>query len=113
MSAVTVGTDVTKITVTFFLSAPIYLVLYFRENVHHHLAHSAPELYKNMIFHDNVMNDALNIDLNIFCLSMIDAVEEWYDQIKNDPIFVENYKTFMKRYPNGLSPYIGGVPVIS
>lgn len=66
-----------------------------------------------VVLHDNILNDALNIDLNIFCLSMIDAVINWQNDVKNDPIFIKNYKSFMKRYPNGLSPYIGGVPVIS
>ena len=68
---------------------------------------------KNMVLHDNVFNDALNIDLNIFCLSMIEAVEEWQYQMRDNPNFIKNYKTFMRRYPNGLSPYVVGVPVIS
>lgn len=64
-------------------------------------------------FHDNILQDALNIDLNIFCLSMIEAVEEWLVQVKNNPSFIKNYQTFMRRYPNGLCPYINGTPVIS
>lgn len=68
---------------------------------------------QNMILHDNILNDALNIDLNIFCLAMIKAVEDWLNDIKDTPNFIRNYKKFMKRYPNGLSPYIVGIPVIS
>ena len=66
-----------------------------------------------MLGHDNIMNDALNLDLNIFCTGMISAVEEWLNKINSDPVFLKNYAVFMKRYKDGLSPYIVGIPVIS
>jgi hypothetical protein len=68
---------------------------------------------KGFVFHNNILNDSLNIDLNIFCNNMIESVRKWIDSVKNDSVFIENYKHFMKRHPNGLAPYIGGIPVIS
>lgn len=63
--------------------------------------------------HNNIINNALNIDLRIFCNNMISAVRKWLTTVEQNPNFTRNYAHFMKRYPEGLSPYIGGVPVIS
>ena len=65
------------------------------------------------VFHNNIMNDALNIDVRIFCNDMITGAEEWLKENEETDLFKKNYDKFMRRYPNGLSPYIVGVPVIS
>ena len=65
------------------------------------------------IFHRNILNDALNIDVRIFCLDIIEGAKEWLDEVEETDRFQENYGKFMRRYPNGLPPYIDGVPVIS
>lgn len=65
------------------------------------------------VVHDNILEGALNIDLKTFCYAMIDAVHKWLLDVKDNPNFITNYSKFMKRYPTGLSPYIGGVPIIS
>lgn len=72
-----------------------------------------PSASRGLVMHNNLMNDALNIDLKLFCYGMIDAVTKWLSEVKDDPIFISNYSKFMKRYPTGLSPYISGVSVIS
>jgi hypothetical protein len=65
------------------------------------------------IFHCNILNDALNLDVRIFCEDIITGVQEWLLKFEGTPIFSQNYNMFMRRYPNGLPPYIVGVPVIS
>ena len=63
--------------------------------------------------HNCIMNDALCIDVNIFCRDMISSVRSWLNSVKGTEPFESNYKDLIKRYPNGLIPYIDGVPVIS
>lgn len=65
-----------------------------------------------MVCHNNVMNDALNIDIRIFCNDMIEGARRWLQKVEKTDLYKENYNKFMKRHPNGLAPYIVGVPVI-
>ncbi len=65
------------------------------------------------IFHCMLLNDALNIDVRIFCEDIVVGVKEWLSKYEGTPIFSQNYNMFMRRYPEGLPPYIIGVPVIS
>ena len=65
------------------------------------------------IFHCNILNGALNIDVRIFVMDILKGVEKCLDEIHDTEVFKKNYARFMKRYPNGLPPYIVGVPVIS
>lgn len=65
------------------------------------------------IFHNNIMNDALNIDVKIFCNDLIAGAGKWLEENENTDLYKKNYDKFMRRYPNGLPPYIVGVPVIS
>ncbi|UBK36159.1 hypothetical protein [Clostridium perfringens] len=71
------------------------------------------EPYGNNFFHDNVINGALNLDINQFCLGMINAVKNWNDEVKDSDVFKKNYPNMIKRYQNGLSPFISGITVIS
>lgn len=65
------------------------------------------------VTHNIVMNGALNIDVRIFCIDIIDSCKSWLNIHQTSALFQTNYNKFMRRYPNGLSPYIKGVPVIS
>jgi hypothetical protein len=65
------------------------------------------------VFHCNILNDALNLDVRVFCTDMIQGVENWLQENENTELYKKNYNRFIRRYPNGLRPYIGGVPVIS
>ncbi len=64
-------------------------------------------------FHNNVINNALNIDLKIFCNDIVEGVEKWLKKNEDADLYQQNYDKFMRRYPHGLSPYIVGISVIS
>jgi hypothetical protein len=64
------------------------------------------------VFHNNVLNDALNIDVRIFCNNLLSGALMWLQQNENTTLYKQNSSKFMRRYPNGLPPYISGVPVI-
>ncbi|WP_218668306.1 hypothetical protein [Sediminibacillus massiliensis] len=64
-----------------------------------------------MVMHNNEINDVLNIDVEIFCKDLIKAASEWYKKAKNTDNFKKNYEKTFKRYPDGLAPYIVGIPV--
>ena len=64
------------------------------------------------VFHCNIMNDALNIDVRIFCNDIIEGAKIWLRQFEGTELYKKNYGRFMSRHPNGLAPYIVGVPVI-
>jgi len=65
------------------------------------------------VFHCNILDDALNLDVRIFCRDILSGVENWLQQHEGTQLYKKNYDKFMRRYPNGLAPYIVGVPVIS
>lgn len=67
----------------------------------------------NNVFHNNILNDALNIDVSIFCRDVVDGAKSWLKEAEMTANFQKNYPHFMQRYPNGLAPYIVGVPVIA
>ena len=64
------------------------------------------------VLHCNVLNDALNIDVTVFCADMIQGVENWLQENENTQLYQKNHSKFVRRYPDGLLPYIAGVPVI-
>lgn len=64
------------------------------------------------IFHMNRLNDALNIDANVFCLDMLAAARRWLQSVASSSNYQQNVSRFITRYPTGLAPYIGGLPVI-
>jgi hypothetical protein len=65
------------------------------------------------IFHNNVLNDALNLDVRLFCRDICDGADAWLADTEQKPEYQANYARSLKRYPNGLSPYIVGLPVIA
>ena len=66
-----------------------------------------------LTMHCNILNDALNVDVHIFCNDIVRSAKEWLDQVENTEQYKTNYDRFMRRYPQGLPPYIVGPPVIS
>ena len=62
--------------------------------------------------HSNVLEDALNIDVGIFCDDILTGAERWLAQVEGTQPYETNYDRFLKRYQNGLPPYIVGIPVI-
>ncbi|MCH2394331.1 hypothetical protein [Oceanibaculum sp.] len=65
------------------------------------------------IFHNNIINDAINIDLTIFCADIIAAVEAWFHENKENDTVLKNLKNAALYRENGIPPYITGIPVIS
>lgn len=63
--------------------------------------------------HMNILDDALNIAVREFCQEMAEAASSWLATAKDNASFKHNYGKFLQRYPDGLPPYISGVPVIS
>lgn len=65
------------------------------------------------VFHNNILNDALNIDVRLFVRDLLAGAFAWLQQVEGSANYQRNYTLFMQRYPNGLAPYIVGVPVIA
>ncbi len=63
--------------------------------------------------HCNVMNDALNLGIRKFCTDVIRAAENWLRKVESTELFKTNYNKFIRTYPQGLPPYVVGIPVIS
>ena len=66
-----------------------------------------------MVLHNNILNDALNIDVRIFCEDICAATESWWPTASTKPAVQTNLARFVRRYPGGLAPYIVGLPVIA
>jgi hypothetical protein len=64
------------------------------------------------VVHYGQLNDALCIDLNLFCREMIAGARLWLKQAEQDANYLKNYQQFARRHASGLAPYIGGVPVV-
>jgi hypothetical protein len=65
------------------------------------------------VMHRNVMDDALNLDVRLFCADLVTAARSWLGQVETTPTYQANYPAFLQRYANGLAPYIVGIPVLS
>ena len=64
------------------------------------------------VVHYGRMNDALCIDLNLFCREVTSGARLWLQTVEQTQQYNNNYERFARRHANGLVPYIGGVPVI-
>jgi hypothetical protein len=64
------------------------------------------------VIHYAQMNDALCVDLNLFCREMISGARLWLKQAEKDAHYIKNYEQFAHRHVGGLAPYIVGVPVV-
>ncbi len=64
------------------------------------------------VIHYVVLNDALCIDLNSFCLEVTSGARMWLEKVESTSRYQSNYDKFARRHPEGLKPYIGGVAVI-
>jgi hypothetical protein len=64
------------------------------------------------VVHYVIMDDALCIDLTSFCREVISGARMWLETVENTERYRANYNNFARRHPEGLKPYIGGVPVI-
>lgn len=80
-----------------------------------------PERYSRMFFlepsggivmHNNVMNDALNIDVRVFCRDLIESAVSWLAGVEGTEPYESNAKKSIQRYPDGLEPWVQGYPTI-
>jgi hypothetical protein len=62
--------------------------------------------------HYGQMEDALCIDLFSFCTEVLQGARAWLLAHEHDQQVQRNLSRFVQRHPDGLAPYIGGVPVI-
>ncbi len=60
------------------------------------------------VMHNNVLNDALNIDVRIFCEDVISAVESWLPVAQQLPYFAANLSKFVTRHSGGLPINVNG-----
>jgi|SRR3989339_197068 len=98
------------------------LCYYFRCSLLHQGSSQHPKsTYKRIMFiepnriisvHRSIMYDAYFIDIKDFCNDMIEACKGWLQKVETTPLFKTNFDKFMRRYPQGLNPYVSGVPVI-
>lgn len=65
------------------------------------------------VAHNNVMRDALNIDVRLFISDMLAGAEAWLEHAEGTAEYKQNYGKAMQRYAEGLPPYITDVPVIA
>jgi len=70
-----------------------------------------PDTTTNVV-HYTEINDALAIDLRLFCREVTSGAIRWLDTAESSPRYIQNYERFARRHPMGLAPYIGGVPVV-
>ena len=63
-------------------------------------------------FHNCIIKGVLCFDMQSFCREVIAGVRSWLNQVENTELFKTNYEKFVRRHPEGLKPYIVGVPVV-
>ena len=68
---------------------------------------------ERVFLHNNVINDTLNLDIRRFCLDICESAETWLAAAQATDQYQANYQKFMRRYPEGLPPYIVGIPLIA
>ena len=65
------------------------------------------------VFHNNVLNDALNLDIPTFCNDVVQSALSWRSVVDASGTYRRNLDKFVRVHPTGVPPYIVGSPVIS
>ena len=68
---------------------------------------------QNNVFHNNIVNNALNLDATIFCRDMIESALQWFYVAQNNSNVQANLLHLVQFRPQGLSPYMVGMPLIA
>lgn len=67
--------------------------------------------------HDNLLpsnaGSALQLDAVTFCKDVISATRKWWDLAKENPVVQANIPDLVVLRPNGLKPWLVGVPLIA
>lgn len=64
------------------------------------------------VVHYGQLDDALCIDLEQFSQEVIAGARIWLDEVEESETYRKNFDKFARRHPEGLAPYITGVPVV-
>lgn len=78
-----------------------------------HRAHSTADSGSGNVFHNNILNDALNLDLRIFCSDVLDVAEGWSQSARRSEPVATNAESLLQLRPKGLPPYMVGMPVLA
>ena len=81
-----------------------------------HFIFTLPNIQKNVV-HNCIFEiqgkKAKNLDILTFCAAMERAVRNWYGEKCGDPLVEKNAEALLSLRPNGLSPFIVGLPLIA
>lgn len=56
---------------------------------------------------------AFMLDLLLFCGEMMSAAKRWHEDHETDHKVIENMKNLLSLRPNGVSPFVSGLPVVA
>jgi hypothetical protein len=62
---------------------------------------------------NSVLDDALSLDAEMFCGRWIGMVRKWLEKNKDNPMVLSHLPNLLQVRPNGLAPYIVGMPIIA
>lgn len=65
------------------------------------------------VFHNNILNDALNLDAATFCRDMVSSARQWFLRNQNNVEVAKNLPYLLQYRASGLPPYMAGMPVIA
>lgn len=82
-----------------------------RDKSHKRVIFSFPDGYDNVI--EGRLDDALFFNAANFCETILERVRLWYQMAKDDPNVIKNMPNLVRFRPDGMSPYIKGMPVIA
>lgn len=71
-----------------------------------------PGATTNRVFFGKFDDKALLIDVDIFCRQMIAGARLWLTTAEATENYKRNYSLFARRHPQGIEPFMVGVPVI-
>ncbi|WP_145977052.1 hypothetical protein [Leisingera aquaemixtae] len=64
-------------------------------------------------FSDGRLEDAYVETVSVFCDKFCEAVEEWLAACSSDQVVIQNLERLVKVRPQGLLPYVFGMPVLA
>ena len=69
------------------------------------------------IAHSNILNRGrgpeLNLDALLFCSELGADIRNWFSTHRSTPHVARNFSNLLRYRPNGLMPFISGIPVIA
>ena len=68
---------------------------------------------QNNVFHNNILNEALNLDAIRFCRDVVTCARQWFDANLNSCNVQANLPNLVQLRPGGLAPYMVGIPLIA